>query len=424
MPLPVVLLAFANDWANDRQYLRSLLEENKLLGQILDLQVSSGRLRLLSRQNATVDDILESFQSCRDQIRVFHFGGHAGSTQLLFEDAGGSPRGADAATLAGYLGQQERLVLVFLNGCCTEPQVKRLREVGVKAVVATTAAIQDGIAAQFAAAFYTELVVRSLREAFEAAERTIRLRYGNDPRDVRRDADKPEVIEPPGWPWILECDPAFEAWSLGTEIEISQRAKLRRGLALVTASLAGLLSLSLAASSESRSVLCRRVPGLRSLCAAMGFGKVPSAAEQSRWSTAISQESGEGLRAYLRAYPEGAYADEARARLAGCKLERAEILGPAKEARHKWAVNPNRAAPLSSEEAARLDALARGYEDARGLCKSYERIGKLLLATPQPRLWSCLPLIGGYACGFDGEISCLVQDRIPMEVERCRGDPR
>jgi len=37
-------------------------------------------------------------------------------------------------TVRGHLGEQPGLVLVFLNGCCTEPQVRRLRAAGVKAV--------------------------------------------------------------------------------------------------------------------------------------------------------------------------------------------------------------------------------------------------------------------------------------------------
>ena len=72
-------------------------------------------------------------------------------------DAAGQATEAHARGLAGYLGQQRGLVLVFLNGCSTEPQVRRLRDAGVKAVVATTHAIQDVVAAEFAAAFYAEL---------------------------------------------------------------------------------------------------------------------------------------------------------------------------------------------------------------------------------------------------------------------------
>jgi len=73
---------------------------------------------------------------------------------------------AQASGLAGYLGRQTGLVLVFLNGCCTEPQVRQVRQAGVKAVVATTAAIHDEVAAEFAKAFYAELAARSLRDVF------------------------------------------------------------------------------------------------------------------------------------------------------------------------------------------------------------------------------------------------------------------
>src|SRR5690242_9054188 len=169
---PAIVLAFASDWSDDRRRLRSLLDEGKSISKALAPLVDGGRLAMPAPiYNATIRDVIETFRapSYRDRILVFHFGGHAGDAKLVFEDETGEPTDVYAAGLAGYLGLQRDLVLVFLNGCCTQPQVRRLRDAGVKAVVATTSAIRDDVAAEFAAAFYAVLAARSLREAFDSA---------------------------------------------------------------------------------------------------------------------------------------------------------------------------------------------------------------------------------------------------------------
>jgi len=73
-------------------------------------------------------------------------------------------------------------------------------DAGIHAVVATTSAIQDGVAAEFAAAFYAELATRSLREAYETAMQAVQLRSGDDPRSVIRDVEGVGDTEPPPWP--------------------------------------------------------------------------------------------------------------------------------------------------------------------------------------------------------------------------------
>jgi hypothetical protein len=159
--MPAVLLAFANDWVDDKRHLRSLLDESMAIGKALGPAVEAGLRVLPVIYNATVHGVIEAFRERRDQVRVFHFGGHATGSTLLFEDDAGNPAEAHANGLAGYLGNQPGLVLVFLNGCCTEPQVRGLRAAGIKAVVATTQAIQDVVAAELAATFYAELAVRA-----------------------------------------------------------------------------------------------------------------------------------------------------------------------------------------------------------------------------------------------------------------------
>ena len=161
---------------------------------------------------------------------------------------------------------------------------------------------------------------------------------------------------------------------------------------------------------------------MRSLCAAVGIGDVPTPAEQALWDEALTQRSGAGLHAYLRAYPAGAYADEARSRLAGCTTERVETLGPDRAVRYAWTVNPNRARPLPTEDEARSDALKRGNRDAATTCKALAMKAQLLSALAEPHDWKCTALDRGFACGFDGEIVCHVRDRIESDHERCHDE--
>lgn len=393
---PAILLAFANDWVHDRRHLRALLEESKAISEVLAPLVEDGRLGMPAPiHNATIDDVLASFGKprYRDRIRILHFGGHASGSTLMFEDQAGAPTAAHARGLAGYLGKQRGLVLVFLNGCSTEGQVRALRSAGVKAVVATTTEIQDAVAAELARAFYAELASRPLREAFETAQHVVRVRRGDDPRAVTRDADHSEELGPPPWPWILDCDPAYEGWTLCSERPRSSR---QRRLLGVTAAMSLLLVTSLTVSA--------------------GGGEGPTAAEQARWDDALAQDSCDGLRAYLRAHPGGVYADEARSRLAGSWIE--ETLGPPRDVRYVLTVSPRRSLP--TEDAARRDALARGDQDAATTCapRAADPTVQLLTARAEARDWRCDESAGGFRCGFDGEIVCRVQNRI--RLERCR----
>ena len=286
-------------------------------------------------------------------------------------------------------------------------------------MVATTRAIQDSVAAEFAKTFYAELAARPLREAFDTAVQAIRLRRGGDPRSVTRDLAVPEEAEAPRWPWVIDCDPAYEAWTLGAASGGTWWARLL--LAVGVMLLVG--TVSLAASAGARRTACR-ARGLRSLCAAVGVGDVPTPAEQALWDEARKQSSGDGLRAYLRRYPEGAYADEGRARLAGCTIERVETLGPGRDVRFALTVSQTRARPLPTEDEARRDAVVRGNRDAADTCEPMRLKADLVSALAEPHEWSCTQLDPGFACGFDGEIVCRVRDRIATDHERCRDEDR
>ena len=104
--------------------------------------------------------------------------GHAGDDHLRLEDAGSGSSDASAMGLAPFLGQQDSLQLVFLNGCATGPQVDMLLENGVKVVIATATKIQDQMATEFAEQFYYALAnYATIKRAFDTATTFVRTKY-------------------------------------------------------------------------------------------------------------------------------------------------------------------------------------------------------------------------------------------------------
>ena len=150
---PIVFLAFADARSDlsslkvEGWSLKDQFDELKRRGVIADVVVE---------EKASLERIYSVFQKHRDRIAIFHFGGHADGDRLLLQSAF-EPRPAYAEGLATLLGQQRGLKLVFLNGCSTRPQVKRLLDAGVPAVIATARPIDDRVATEFAVAFYQAL---------------------------------------------------------------------------------------------------------------------------------------------------------------------------------------------------------------------------------------------------------------------------
>lgn len=170
--------------------------------------------------------------------------------------------------------------------------------------------------------------------------------------------------------------------------------------------------------SGFQKLLCK-APGLNSLCGANGWGGVPSEEQDRVWQAALKREDGEGLRTYLRRFPRGAYAQEAQARLAGCRTGEVEI----------WAREDKRlpmyvgfsANPSPGEAAARAEALARARRSGEGLCVAYSSEEfRLASAEPAPRTWKCEGGPAGRNCGFEGEVICHVEARRIDVKEVCK----
>jgi hypothetical protein len=219
-PQPVLLLAFSND---QDAYLSMIVEEQKAIKDSLLDYVDKNYLQLRDVQHASTEDVFYLVNRYHNRVHLLHYGGHADGASLQLEKAVGIVQSANVKGIAGLLGTQQTLKLVFLNGCATQGQVKTLLDSGVGAVIATSVSIQDQQAQQFAAQFYQALATGStLREAFlkakaflEAGDQAPDILDLDQSRGLRSRAEQPDKL-----PWGLYYKPEREAvldWKLPTE---------------------------------------------------------------------------------------------------------------------------------------------------------------------------------------------------------------
>ncbi len=214
---PVILAAFANDRSDHSRFLRNLSEEAKRIQSVLEPAHRLCPLVLLP--NATLDEILDAFQKYRDRIVVFHYAGHANGFQLLLESVTGGVHRIGAKGLAAFLGQQQGLQLVFLNGCSTERQTDDLLNAGVGCVIATIQAIDDSVATDFASRFYKGIVTgAALQAAYAEAVGSAQAASGGAMDRLLIPLEEEETEPVAGrWPWLLRLRQGAERvaqWSL------------------------------------------------------------------------------------------------------------------------------------------------------------------------------------------------------------------
>lgn len=160
---PVIFLAFANSSTDP---LARLSEEDDALYKILhDRSVKEGHFHVHRESHTDLNNLRHFLSEYKNQIRIFHYAGHAGSEQLFLSDGE-----ANAGGLAEMLAEQENLQLVFLNGCSSVGQVAHLLELGVPAVIATQVPIGDNMAKDFAKHFYHALEMgANIKDAYGQA---------------------------------------------------------------------------------------------------------------------------------------------------------------------------------------------------------------------------------------------------------------
>ncbi len=156
---PVIFLAFANYHEGPTGYLRNLPEETVGIERVLEEASLAGLCELVVKTNATIKEIIRTFQRpvYKDRIAIFHFGGHAKSYALQLENPF---RGKDLVYPKGFssfLGAQRNLKVVFLNACVTADQAKMICKEGIPAVISTSDYVDDGLAKEIAVNFYTFL---------------------------------------------------------------------------------------------------------------------------------------------------------------------------------------------------------------------------------------------------------------------------
>ena len=203
---PVVFLAFANDRDDSVGYLRNLPDESRRLREVLEPAERAGLCEIVVRSNCTAADIFKVFQDSRyrNRIAILHYGGHANGYQLLLESADGKTAAADGNGLAGFLAQQNGLQLVFLNGCSTRQHADSLLAANVSAVLATSIAIDDKVATNFAAQFYQGLAGgTSIRVAYHEAASVVQTAIGKDFRGLYFGPRQDAQVAQNAFPWDL-----------------------------------------------------------------------------------------------------------------------------------------------------------------------------------------------------------------------------
>lgn len=160
-----------------------------------------------------------------------------------------------------------------------------------------------------------------------------------------------------------------------------------------------------------------RIPGVQRLCGELGIAGAPSRAEQTLWS---GRRPGDCtvLRTYLTQFPNRAYAEEARSRLAAATIETQETW--TLEERRLPLVVRAALQPFVTRQQAEADALVRAQAEAQGLCASYD-LGEFRLRSARAVLeeWRCAERQGGFACVFDGKALCQVEIRQEHQIEEC-----
>lgn len=213
--LPVVLTVFANPLKD----LGSLDRERNKIQSVL-LPLDDRQCKHIIRSDTSLADYFEFLKKWKNQLAIFHYGGHANSQGLKLADHAGffSPLAKELARR-----NKESLQLVFLNGCSTHHHVQTLLEQGVKSVIATRVAVGDGLASDFAVQFYKNMASGdSIGEAFESTCNFMEAVQSEQGKSYRIEATPvlwrgsiPQAPEPELFPWRLyTLDEAYLDYAL------------------------------------------------------------------------------------------------------------------------------------------------------------------------------------------------------------------
>ncbi len=163
-------------------------------------------------------------------------------------------------------------------------------------------------------------------------------------------------------------------------------------------------------------------PGLSDFCGACRMGERPSREERLAWA-ARPAGSCQALRDHIVRFPEGAYRREAADLLTARQVTTEDAWSPS--ARQLALYQPQLTQGAPDEPAAHARALAAAQTQADNLCRGFAAATsfRFRTATPQPSSWTCAHGGGGVVCGFEGMVSCQLDEKASVEHETC-GPPR
>ena len=204
--IPIIFLAFANDHVDESKFLRGLKKEREDIRAVLKPAEQAGLCKLVIEPNASIKNILDTFQEYQDQIAIFQYGVHANGFQLLLETLEGDHAQAHSEGLVSFFSKQKGLKLIFLNGCSSQQQALDLVAAGIPAVVGTSQSINDDIATKLAVRFYTGMAQgKHIERAWQEATDELKIEKGTaNIRDLYCDGmdheDSPTVDQ---FPWNI-----------------------------------------------------------------------------------------------------------------------------------------------------------------------------------------------------------------------------
>lgn len=216
---PIILLTFSN---NVDDYLPMIEREQKAIKVALLDFADKNYLQIRDVPRASTEEVFSMINRYHNRVAILHYGGHADGKGLQLEKEIGQVQTANVKGIAGLLGTQKQLKLVFLNGCATRGQVKTLLDQGVKAVIATRVTVKDSEAELFATQFYQALATGStIRDAYQKAKARVESEAGVAPiatieatRGIKLEGASEDI--PWGLYWKTEGDAVLD-WTLPKE---------------------------------------------------------------------------------------------------------------------------------------------------------------------------------------------------------------
>lgn len=177
---PIVFLAFANELPSSEIRLRNLpLEQSAITNIFFELQ-KAGWCELIVRSYASIDEIINVFQTYKTRINIFHYGGHSNSWQLLLNSEDKTDvKPAHSEGLISFLTNYDHLKLIFLNGCSTKNQALDLAKILNCCVIGTNGSISDEVARLISVSFYKGLANQlSIIQAWKDTLSHVKLKFG------------------------------------------------------------------------------------------------------------------------------------------------------------------------------------------------------------------------------------------------------